>query len=40
MTKELLPPNVPILLDGKPVEQITAFLVDKGGKGASQSCSE
>lgn len=31
MTKELLPPNVPILLDGKPVEQITAFLVDKGG---------
>ena len=31
MTKELLPPNVPILLDGKPVEKITAFLVDKGG---------
>ncbi|AFZ43851.1 hypothetical protein PCC7418_1673 [Halothece sp. PCC 7418] len=31
MIKELLPPNVPILLDGKPVEQITAFLVDKGG---------
>jgi hypothetical protein len=31
MTKELLPPNVPILLDGKPVDKITAFLVDKGG---------
>jgi hypothetical protein len=26
-----LPPSVPILLDGKPVEGITAFLFDKGG---------
>ena len=34
MIKELLPPNVPILLDGKPVEKITAFLVDKGGNDA------
>ena len=26
-----LPPSIPILLDGKPVEGITAFLFDKGG---------
>ncbi len=26
-----LPPNVPILLDGQPVEKITAFLFPKGG---------
>jgi hypothetical protein len=26
-----LPPSTPILLDGKPVEGITAFLFDKGG---------
>jgi hypothetical protein len=26
-----LPPNLPILLDGKPVEKITAFLFPKGG---------
>ncbi len=30
MTK-LLPPDIPILLDGRPVEKITAFLFAKGG---------
>ncbi len=24
------PPDVPIILDGKPVDKITAFLFDKG----------
>jgi len=31
MNPTQLPPNVPILLDGRPVEKITAFLFGKGG---------
>ncbi len=31
MSHAQLPPNVPILLDGRPAEKITAFLFGKGG---------
>jgi len=31
MTTVQFPPNIPILLDGRPVEKITAFLFPNGG---------